>query len=142
MRIDENKVYMFTFDTGEMGNLAIPVRGENRDEAANTLQRMLGKMQSEIAMEFPRTSPTVVNAVGGTGSVSGIVPAEVLELRIDTLLADMGAKDLILSAKAQTIKNWTKLAFVPENYAEIIRELELIATGEKVVEAPPLKKGK
>lgn len=137
MRIEENRVYMFTFDTGEMGHLQIPVRGENKEQAVDALQRLLGRIQSELSMEFPRISPDVI-APGAAEQVSaagiGIVPAEVLELRIDTLLSDMGGASLTDAGKAETIKNWTKLAFKPENYPSIITELELIASGQKEVE--------
>lgn len=144
MRIEENKVFLFTFDTGEMGNLSIPVRGEDRADAANKLQTIFGRMQTELALEFPKVAPQASVAAQGVGSMehpmAGIIPSEVLEMRIDTLLGDLGATGLTDSAKAQTIKNWTELEFVPDNYAAIITKLERLASGAEEVPAPKGKK--
>lgn len=152
MRIEENRVFLFTFDTGEMGNIAIPVRGESREDAASRLQGMFGRMQTELAMEFPKVSSAAIG-IGATiapGSVipmpddavfaPGGIPTEVLELRIDTLMETLGAKELQPAAKATTIKNWTGHDFVPVNYPQIVNELELIASGAKDVPVKSKKK--
>lgn len=145
MRIEENKVYMFTFETGEMGNLAIPIRGETREDAANKLQAMFGRMQMELAMEFPKVAPGAPQGATGSISMGADLPAaegltEILSERIDTLTETLGGKNLQPAAKAETIKNWSDLDYVPENYGKIIQELELIASGQKVV--PPKSKKK
>ncbi len=66
-----------------------------------------------------------------------MIPPEVLELRIDTLLGDMGAGTLKGKAKADTIKLWTGYDFNEANYTHIVTELELIRTGQKEL---PVKK--
>lgn len=145
MRIEENRVYMFTFETGEMGNLAIPIRGESREEAATKLQAMFGRMQTELAMEFPKVSPGAVELGGISTTLEPSLSASeglsaILEERIDKLLADLGGASLVGKAKAETIKNWTELDYTPENYAAIVKDLELIASGQK--EVPPKGKKK
>lgn len=138
MRIEENKVYMFTFQT-DSGDLAIPVRGNTHADAGDKLKKMLARMQMELSLEFPKIgSPDREPGVPASDPVPGSVPPEVLELRIDTLLKDMGGSELQGSAKAETIKNWTDLEFVPGNYAKIIVELEMILSGQK--EVKPKKK--
>lgn len=124
-----------------MGELAIPVRGQSKELAIEALQETLGRMQSELAMETPRTLPSEGGAgvFGQTGTRPSAVPFEILELRIDTLLADLGGAGLTLEAKAQTIKNWTSVEFAPENFAAIITALEEIKTGMREVPAPATK---
>lgn len=144
MRIEENKVYVFTFDTGDHGNLAIPVRGETREAAAQRLQQMFGQMQAELAMEVPRIAagpvqpnqPSTTIAEGA--GLEGL--SEILVERIDTLMIGLGAAGLTDKAKAETVKNWTELEYSPENYAKIVTELELIASGQKEVPVKPKKK--
>lgn len=151
MRIDENKVYMFTFETGEMGNLAIPVRAMSREEAAETLQKMLNKMQVEIAMEFPREKgepgPDRNIKQVDVPAVPGGIPSEVIQSRIETLMKSLGAvlvtKDtpgLTPEAFSSTIKQWTEMDYTPANYAKIAVELELIASGQKEIAPPKPKK--
>lgn len=143
MRIEENRVYVFSFNVGDHGDLAIPVRGETREAAAARLQSMFSQMQTELAMEFP-----VIKGVSIQSSelpipnlAPGGIPPEVLEMRINTLLTDLGASGLTDAAKAQTIKNFTKIDFSPENYPAIISRLEEISAG--VEEEPPAEtKGK
>lgn len=135
MRIEENKVYMFTFDTGEMGNIAIPIRAESREQAATNLQNMFARMQTELAMEFPKVS--VPAGELGQGNPVPVTSAEglseILIERIDKLMTDLGGGALATKAKAETIKNWTDLKFSPENYSAIVKELELIVSGQKEV---------
>lgn len=140
MRIEENKVYVFSFNTGDHGDLAIPVRGESREAAANRLQNMFSSMQTELAMEFPKVVP------GNTSppQEQPAIPAaeglqEILLERIDKLLGDLGGSALVGKAKAETIKNWTELDFIPENYSAIVKDLELIASGQKEVPKPKKK---
>lgn len=143
MRVEENKVYVFTFNTGEHGDLSIPVRGESHEVAAHKLQEMFARMQTELAMEFPKT----VKASGvpaGTerpelpeNAADGL--SDILIERIDSLLAGLGGEELVGDAKAKTIENWTELKFTPDNYAKIVHELELIASGAKVIPSPTSK---
>lgn len=146
MKIEENRVYVFQFDAQEMGGgCSFPMRGETREAAVEALQKCLGRFQTELAMEFPKVSGPSLSApasfmgeqVANSASPEGI-PPEVLEMRIDTLLADLGGKDLAGIAKAETIKLWTGNELTPVNYAKIITELELIASGQK--EITPKKK--
>jgi hypothetical protein len=137
MRIEENKVYMFTFAT-EHGDIAIPVRGESQSDAADKLQQMFSKFQIEIAMEVPKVSNTHNLEVEQQKAVSAglplsAIPAEVLEMRIDVLLSDLGAGQLKGKAKFDIIKKWTNYEVIEENYPKIITELELIQSGTKEI---------
>lgn len=142
MRIEENKVYVFTFNTGEHGDLSIPVRGESREQAAQNLQDMFARMQTELAMEFPKTQagPLAKQAEEPVMTAAGGIPFDVLEMRIDTLLGDLGAKGLEGEARATTIKEWTGIDFAPGNFTAIITDLELIASGQKEVPVKSKKK--
>lgn len=137
MRIEENRVYVFSFNTGDHGDLAIPVRGETRELAAARLQQMFANMQTELAMEFPKVSAA---PSAPAEAAPGAIPYDVLEMRIDTLLDDLGTKGLTPEAKAKTIEDWTEKKFEPKNYAAIITELELLASGQKEVPTKPKKK--
>lgn len=136
MTIDESKIFAFRFRTDE-GELLIPVRAESRQEAGAKMQKLLGRMAAEVAVDFPK-----IEAVGplpgpltkeGVPTTFAVVPAEVLDLRINTLLGDMGAGQLVGKAKADTIKLWTGHEFVEANYSAIITELELLRTGQKEI---------
>lgn len=145
MRIEENRVFMFTFDTGEMGNIAIPVRGETRQEGAEKLQQMFSRMQTELAMEFPKVMPTAA-AIGASSEPSAALATaadgldEILLERIDTLMESLGAKGLTLEARAKTVLMWTELDLYPPNYSAIVHELELFASGAKEVPVKGKKK--
>lgn len=131
MRIDENKVFIFTFSTGDHGDLAIPVRGENREAAGARLQQMFSGFQTELAMEFPTVRAAAGPAMVETGiETPGAIPPEVLEMRIETLMSDMGAPNLTDQAKALQVKRWTKIAYEPKNYPSIITKLEEIQAGK------------
>lgn len=143
MQIFEKKVWIFEFPY-EQTTLSIPVKAESKEEAVNILQSLFSKIQTELAMSFPKVqsvpmSPIIepVEQPNETMNVPSPIPAEVLELRIDTLIADMGASQLKGKAKADTIKQWTGYDFNEANYTHIITELELIKTGQKEV---PVKK--
>ena len=108
------------------------------------MQKMLSRIQTEIAMEFPKmmvsTSPKIdISGIapGNIVQIPSTVPPEVLELRLDTLLADMGGGQLKGKAKDDTIKLWTGYDNTVENYTHIITELELLKTGQKEL---PIKK--
>lgn len=140
MRLDETKVFLFTFKT-DQGDVQFPMRAETREEAGEKMQKTLQRMTVELSMDFPMIAKQsgaerLQDAVAQ--SVPMAIPAEVLELRIDTLLADMGAGELKGKAKADTIKLWTEYDFNEANYTHIITELELIKTGQK--EVPTKKK--
>lgn len=147
MEIFEEKIYLFKFTT-DAGDIQIPIRAHNKDEAIDKIQKMLGRIQAEIAMEQPKVTDKV-GVIRKDEEVSTLnppielilnnIPPEVLELRINTLLLDMGAGELKDRAKADTIKLWTELEFTPNNYIGIITELELIRTGKKDI---PVKKKK
>lgn len=133
MQISENKVFVFRFGY-EGGDITIPVRADTKEDAVASLQKWMSGIQTELAIEFPRVSAakqSQANAV--LPPTSGAVPDEVLEMRIDTLLNDLGAKGLTDAAKAETVKNWTEKELLPKNYPAIITELELIASGQKEV---------
>lgn len=129
---------MFTFNTGEHGDLAIPVRGESQHEAAQKLQDMFARMQTELAMEFPKVATTSETPVLGgnleTSAADGL--SEILLERIDSLMSKLGGGELKGNAKTTTIKTWTELDFVPENYSQIVHKLELIASGGEELPAP------
>lgn len=143
MRIDENIVFLFNFDAQEMGGgCSFPIRATSREEAVRILQGCLNRFQTELAMEFPKVS--IAATLPGVPSA---IPPEVLQTRIETLMTGMGAtlvtKDapgLTPEAFSETILNWTGKEYSPQNYALIVRELELIASGQK--EIPPPKKKK
>lgn len=150
MRIDEQRLFGFHFKVDEgtipvvNGEITIPVRAETKDEAGEKLMKTLAKMQLDLVIDFPRVMgmPEELAKLEEDKSVSPaptIVPPEVLELRIDTLLGDMGAAELRGKAKADTVFNWTGYKFEEANYTHIITELELIKTGQKEV---PTKKPK
>lgn len=159
MRIEENRVFLFTFDTGEMGNIAIPVRGESREEGAQKLKEMFGRMQIELATEFPQVSSVDFYSKSPMNKESLLQPGAVQPLpegavlahapdglsgilleRIDTLMKDLGGGELVGEAKAKTIHTWTELDFVPVNYGAIVHELELFASGAKEVPVKGKKK--
>lgn len=132
MRIEENRVFVFTFNTGDHGDLSIPVRGDSRESASQALMSMFARMQTELAMESPKTSPSP--SIPESGAISSADGLESIVLdRINVLMADLGGADLKGAALAETIKNWTDLAFEPANYSSIVHELELIASGQKQV---------
>lgn len=138
MQIEENKIFLFKFNT-DSGELAIPVRAQSQQQAAASLQNMLGRMLAEVTAEFPRTTPAHEAGVQSVPGLSAAIPSEVLEMRLDTLLKDLGAGSLTADAKAQTVKNWTGLKYEEANFPGIITELELIKTGQKQI-PPPTKK--
>ncbi len=142
MQIDESRVFAFRFRTDD-GDLVIPIRGESKQDAVLKMQKLLGRMQAELAMDYPKLEAI---AIPPTPVEEGVpspmtVPPEVLELRINTLLGDMGAGQLIGKAKADTIKLWTGQEFIEANYTAIVTELELIRTGQKELPVAGKKKG-
>lgn len=145
MRIDESRVFVFQFDTSDMGGVTFPMRAAGREEAAHSLQQCLSRMQAELAMEFPKVSKgTSTPATGSTNEVqvgqgaAGL--ADILSERIDTLMESLSGGNLLAEAKAKTIKLWTDLDFEEKNFAGIITELELIASGQKKIPAKDKKK--
>ena len=150
MRIDESRVFVFQFDTTQMGGVTFPLRAESREEAAEELQKVLARIQTELAMEFPKVAKPINSGSEGQGIPVGKsdgennapsgVPFDVLEMRIDTLMSDLGAKDLTLEAKTKTIEDWTGKLYATQNYADIIKELELIASGQKDIQPKGKKK--
>lgn len=138
MRIDENKVFVFSFDTSDMGSITFPMRGNSREEAADALQKTLGRIQTEIAMEFPKVSSAP--ATGVQDVATNAIPSEVIELRIDTILKDMGYEGITDAQKAEAIKNWTDLDYTASNFPEIVNRLQGIATGQ--IEVKPKPRGK
>lgn len=143
MELREEKVYLFRFQT-DAGDIQFPIRAQSKEEAADMIQKMLSRIQTEVAMEFPKvipTSNTTLNLEDRGVKVfsTNPVPPEVLELKMDTLLSDMGAAGLKDKPKAETVKLWTGFDLKEENYVKIITELELLKTGQKEV---PTKNGK
>lgn len=145
MRIDEEKVYIFKFPY-QQTDFTIPVRAENKQEAVDILQKWLSGVQTELAMEFPKVfnAPnfTVEDAkkiVPGDILRVSSVPPEVLEMRIDTLMLDLGGGQLKGKAKVQTIELWTGLENIEANYTGIVTALEEIKTGVREI---PTKNGK
>ena len=143
MELREERVFLFKFTT-DAGDVQFPVRAQTKDEAADIMQKMLSRIQTEIAMEFPKVMNVgdkplqVEDTKAFLGLQKGVgIPPEVLELRIDTLLADMGVGQLKGKAKDETIKLWTGYDNTVENYTHIITELELLKTGQKEL---PIKK--
>ena len=136
MRLDETRVWLFTFKT-DQGDVQFPMRAETREQAGDQMQKTLQRMQAELAMDFPKTAPIEVAEPEPVLNIPTVIPPEVLEPRIDTLLGDMGAGALKGKAKADTVKLWTELDYNEANYLGIIHELELIRTGQKEI---PVKK--
>lgn len=143
MDIREEKVYIFKFPY-QQTDFTIPVRAETKEQAVDILQKWLSGVQTELAMEFPKvSSPTGIMPMPKGAVIAPMPPAippEVLEMRIDTLLGDLGAGQLKGNAKDDTIKLWTDLENKEENYTGIITELEKIQTGTK--EVPVKQNGK
>lgn len=139
MRIEENRVFVFNFDSAEMGGgCSFPIRAASREEAVLVLQRCLGRFNMELSMEFPKTSPSILETIADiaddlisppVSSSEGL--SDVLLERIDSLMKDLGGGDLIDEAKAKTIKLWTEFEYSPQNFAAIVHALELIASGAK-----------
>lgn len=130
MEIFEEKVYLFKFPY-ENTELAIPVRAQSREEAAEKLKKVVAGIQTDLAMEFPSmgaASPQTIPAL--PISESG-VPALVLDLKIEELLRRLGSKAITDEGKAQTIKKWTELDFVPAHYEKIVEKLENLLNGKK-----------
>lgn len=128
--------------------IIIPVRAESQELAIRKLQRFMQDWQTqlmvEISMNSPQMSPADILKDGaaiqiGDSIKSMVIPPEILELRIATLLRDMGVavndKNEI-GRHAATIKHWTEMECKEENYAKIVHELEMIKTGQK--EVPPV----
>lgn len=142
MQWQEEKIFLFKFQT-DAGDVQFPVRAQTKEEAADTMQKMLSRIQTEIAMEFPKVIPRgglemLAQDAPGIKVLSSI-PPEVLEMRIDTLLGDMGAGQLKGKAKDQTIELWTGLENIEANYTGIVTALEEIKTGVREI---PTKNGK
>lgn len=129
MHIEENKVFIFKFPY-ENTDFAIPVRANTKEEAVRRLQGWMQGVMTELAMEVPQVANI---SVPQNAMAAGAIPPEVLEMRIDTLLKDLGAGGLADTAKVQTVKNFTKLVYEPKNYPKIITKLEemVIKNGEK-----------
>ena len=139
MRIDETKVFLFSFKT-DQGDIQFPMRAESRDEAGKKMQQTLQRMNIELSMDFPKIQinqtemgKNLVDVLNEPINIPTNIPPEVLELRIDTLLGDMGAGSLKGKAKDDTIKLWTGFDFNGDNYTKIIAELELIQSGKKEI---------
>lgn len=130
MEISENRIYLFKFQT-DAGEVSFPVRADSREDAGQRIQNMFERMQIELSIEFPKVVPSTISR--NEASSSSVIPPEVLELRIDTLLGDMGAGTLQDKAKADTIKLWTDHEYTPANYVKIIDELLLIKSGKKEI---------
>jgi len=128
MRIDETKVFLFSFKTDE-GDVQFPMRASSREEAGDKMLKTLQKMQVELSMDFPKTQ--MEKKVEEILKEPISIPPEVLEMRIDTLLGDMGAGQLKGKSKSETIKKWTDFDFVEANYTKIIEQLELIQAGKR-----------
>lgn len=143
MDLREEKVYLFRFQT-DAGDIQFPIRAQTKEEAADMIQKMLSRIQTEVAMEFPKiyvdkTPKESTKVADQLGNITHVIPAEVLEMRLNTLLLDMGAGELKEKAKAETVKLWTGFDLTEENYTKIITELELLKTGQKEI---PKKNGK
>lgn len=138
MELREEKVYLFRFQT-DAGDIQFPIRAQSKEEAADMIQKMLSRIQTEVAMEFPKIMKPVNQEQQSISNMPSAIPAEVLELKMDTLLSDMGAAGLKDKAKAETVKLWTGFDLKEENYVKIITELELLKSGQKEV---PTKNGK
>lgn len=138
MELREEKVYLFRFQT-DAGDIQFPIRAQSKEEAADMIQKMLSRIQTEVAMEFPKVMKPVNQEQQSISNMPSAIPAEVLELKMDTLLSDMGATGLKDKAKAETVKLWTGFDLKEENYVKIITELELLKSGQKEV---PTKNGK
>lgn len=138
MQWQEEKIFLFKFQT-DAGDVQFPVRAQTKEEAADTMQKMLSRIQTEIAMEFPKMLVTPTVDPIHHPALASIVPPEVLEMRIDTLLGDMGAGQLKGKAKDQTIELWTGLENIEANYTGIVTALEEIKTGVREI---PTKNGK
>lgn len=141
MELREERVFLFKFQT-DAGDVQFPVRAQSKEEAADALQKMLSRIQMEIAMDFPKIVPGTITKTDSLGSKIATVgfssvPPEVLELRIDTLLGDMGASQLKGKAKDNTIELWTGLENTEANYTGIVTALEEIKTGVREI---PVKK--
>lgn len=140
MELREERVFLFKFQT-DAGDIQFPIRAQTKEEAADVLQKMLSRIQTEVAMEFPRVMPMGPTFLESTSNKStllstpSVVPPEVLEMRLDTLLSDMGAGQLKGKAKEETVKLWTGLDLIENNYTKIITELELLKTGQKEIPA-------
>lgn len=138
MDIREERVFLFKFTT-DAGDVQFPVRAQTKEEAADTMQKMLSRIQTEIAMEFPKMMVTPTVDPIHHPALASVVPPEVLEMRIDTLLGDMGAGQLKGKAKSETIQLWTGLENTEANYTGIVTALEEIKTGVREI---PTKNGK
>lgn len=137
MNLSEAKIFLFTFKT-DQGDVQFPMRSETREEAVDKMQLTLQRMQIELSVDFPKVKDVVATPVAPPiENVPTSIPPEVLELRMDTLLADLGAGQLKGKAKADTVKLWTEFDLNENNYTGIIHELELIQSGQKEV---PVKK--
>lgn len=150
MRIEENKVFLFNFESAEMGGgCSFPIRANSREEAVAILQKCLGRFNMELSMEFPRIAAGSTLAAdmlssgqvvpvpdSASGTEVPMIPSSldgVLIERISKLMNDLGGGELQGEALADTIKNWTELDYVPANYAKIVPELEKILGGQKEV---------
>lgn len=138
MDIREEKVYVFKFPY-QQTDFTIPVRAENKQEAVDILQKWLSGVQTDLAIEFPKVFVTPTVDPMHHPALASIVPPEVLEMRIDTLMLDLGGGQLKGKAKDQTIELWTGLTNHEVNYTGIVTALEEIKTGVREI---PTKNGK
>lgn len=132
MEIREERVYIFKFPYDNT-EFTIPVRAESKEDAVKRLQSWMSNVQTELAMEFPQVSQAKKPETAPILPSNTAIPYEVLEMRIDTLLSDLGVHDaakMPAEAKAKQVLLWTEFEYKPDNFIEIIKKLEMIATGQ------------
>lgn len=128
MEIDEQHVFRFRFPF--LGTEAIfNVVAETRMEAAERIQQWMRDTLTELAISFPKiqAEPEVKEK-----------PKAMEELRIATLIDDLGKYLAIADTTENTIKEWLKMDYEPNNFPLIIDGLEKL---KSAYETGKIKKG-
>ena len=106
------------------------VPGSSQDEAVQILKDWLSKVQTELSVEFPKMVP--IQEVKEK-------PKAVEELRIDTLIGVLSKNLNPAATREDTIKEWLKMDYEPNNFPIIIDGLEKL---KAAYETGKIKKGK
>src|ERR1700744_2344796 len=87
--------------------------------SASTKEEAIRKLLSELPPQAQSEFTLISHDVDSIQPLVASVPPEVLDLRIQTLVEELGGV-----VTPQQIKKWTKLDYVENNYTGIITALE------------------
>lgn len=116
MKIEEQHVFRFIFPF--LGSEAtFNVVAESQTEAASKIIEWMGQTVTELSVSFPKVAPEAKEK-----------PKAMEELRMDTLIEDLTKWLQKASTREETIKEWLKIDYEPNNFPLIIDGLEKLKT--------------